>query len=167
MGIRDARWLALAIATEDIHSTEQSWIGRVIRNRKETSYRWKTDYLKVVLDRYQFSHFNPWVKVGDAGPLAVLSDDELFEAIIKGTFGGVHLSRRLTSGELWDAAEVASRVLLEPWPHPDCPPDTLHFYAPRSMRPRGSRPVWAKTAKRLWTPEGCDPDRLVLAQGAP
>lgn len=49
-----------------------------------------------------------------------------------------------------------------------CPaisPETLHYYSPVSMVPNGSAPAWATTAKRIYAPEGVDPDRFTFCEG--
>lgn len=52
-------WLARCIYSETKRPQEMELIAWVVRNRVETRYRGKHNYESVVLDRYQFSAFNP------------------------------------------------------------------------------------------------------------
>lgn len=170
----DLRWAALCAASESAVPLEQRYILGVVFNRRRTGYRGKRTLKEVVLDPKQFSHFNAWD--GEA---------TIFEYYMLGSTATRQRLTRPLDKEFWPALDLALEVseinasALRLEAHParllevsarDGSTDRLsplvrHFYAPRSMRPAGSRPAWASTASRLWTPEGVDPDRLVLAEG--
>lgn len=52
-------WLARVIYSETKQPEEQELVAWVVRNRVETGYRGKRTYRDTVLDRLQFSAFNP------------------------------------------------------------------------------------------------------------
>jgi hypothetical protein len=52
-------WLARVIFSETKQPEEQELVAWVVRNRVETGYRGKRTYRDAVLDRLQFSAFNP------------------------------------------------------------------------------------------------------------
>lgn len=55
----DVLWLARVIYSETKQAHEQTLVAWVVRNRVETRYRGQGTYQNVVLDKYQFSAFNP------------------------------------------------------------------------------------------------------------
>lgn len=143
-------WLGLAIRSESDQPHEFLAIGWTIRNRV-WARRFPNTYRDVILQRKQFSYFNAWTGYPD-------KPEAIWEKAVQGYAGGPGLDA---------ATECAAHVIAAPaWAAP-FGPDVLHYYSPVSMKPKGSAPPWAKTAKRLFTPSGIDPARFVYAAGVP
>jgi hypothetical protein len=141
---------------------EQEYVLWVIRNRVESG-RFGKGYQGVVLRPSQFSAFNAWTD-----PAAKHPDPEKVFALISKQEGHV---------ALLSTVYLAEKVLRMPR-HPErqeeslapdngLPPAVMHYYSPVSMKPPGSRPPWASSAKRLFAPPGIDPERFVFAEGVP
>jgi hypothetical protein len=141
-------WLALCLVTESNRPPEWPYIAQVIANRA-SSKRYPNSLRDVIRQPMQFSAFNETIKLADLQAFR-----GVFERHVK-PVGVVHYSHALDWAVDWVGALVISEAITL---------STLHYWSPVSMRPRGSRPAWAKTAKRLYTPEGVDPDRFVFAE---
>lgn len=152
-------WTGLCLRTESDRPSEWPFIAWVIRRRVE-SPRYPDTYPEVVLQYRQFSAFNAYVLRSGLKR----SETETFDQI-----AGKYPARQLLL-----AADVARSVILSigedsiiESDRPPFGPDVMHYYSPVSMVPAGSRPSWAPTAKRLFTPPGVDPRRFVFAEGVP
>ena len=154
----EADWLAVCLVTESNQPDEWPFIAWCVRNRVD-SKRYPGTVRDVVLQRWQFSHFNAFRSFkGD--------DEELLEAVLAGK--GTDENVKPLSRSLYALAQKAAREFLEEpvWRRP-FGPAVCHYWSPVSMRPRGAKPKWAPQAKRLFTPSGVDPDRFVYAEGVP
>jgi hypothetical protein len=153
----DQDWLALALVTESNRPEEWPFIAQVIENRVRSG-RWGKSYRDVVLARLQFSAFNVFTDppgdphLGTRLMFGVMARRE--DALLL-----MHAAAFVEAGEpraglsgiqLW-AGEISDA--------------TLHYFSPVSMKPPGSKPAWAATAKRLYTPGGVDPERFIFAEG--
>lgn len=164
-----ADWAGLCALTETNRPEEQEYVLWVIRNRVE-SPRFPDTYEEVILQPKQFSAFNEWHD---------LTPDRAFDAlarraICRHVLAAVHLAEEvlrqkdadlngfapllMPKGEAFDVAWAQARKSAHA---------VLHYYSPVSMKPAGSAPAWAKSAKRLFTPSGIDPQRFVFAEGVP
>ncbi|HMB90785.1 MAG TPA: hypothetical protein VKP65_08055 [Rhodothermales bacterium] len=122
-------WLARVIYSETKQPEEQELIAWVVRNRVETGYRGKRTYRDTVLDRLQFSAFNP------------------------GSSKRNYYSRLKPSSKApgWQRAlRIAHEVRQMPLTLRPFSSTTRHFYSERSMRGK-KHPTWAK-GKRPVTP---------------
>lgn len=157
MTLRDLDWLALCLASESNQPHEWQYIAWTIKLRVEGQNRYPNTYRDVVLQPSQFSYFNLWT-TGKVGARA-LTDQEIWTVAMKGYAGTIYTKNR----SLLDgcAAHVAALPL---WQAP-FPLDTLHYYSPVSMKPKGAKPAWAPSARLLITPSGVDPQRFVFAAG--
>lgn len=158
--IREHEWLGLCLYTEADREEEWPFIAAVIYRRMQ-SRRYPSTARGVVLQRAQFSYFNPWTAKGEPPENA---DMEVWR--------GVEKARRAKGDPLLliRACVFAARASVAPdihLPLEVITPDVLHYYSPVSMRPKGSRPKWAASARRLFTPDGIDPERFVFAAGVP
>lgn len=149
-GIPAHHWLALCARTESDLAAEWPCIMWVIRGRV-ASPRYPDTYEAVILQPSQFSAFNGY---GDRGSRRVIFDTE---------------ARRFHASEILAAADLAAEIVKAPASERpgEITTQTLHYYSPVSMVPKGSKPAWAKSAKRLYTPAGIDPERFVFAEGVP
>ena len=114
-------WLARCIYSETKRPEEQELVAWVIRNRVETGYRGNRTYRDAVLDRYQFSAFNP------------------------GTRTRARYSRlnAYTKSASWQKAlRIAHEVRSMPASLRPFSETTRHFYSERSMVGRRA-PAWA------------------------
>lgn len=152
----EAAWLGLCIRSESDQPHEWWPIGWTIRNRVLSS-RYPNTYEAVVLSRKQFSYFNAFATLlGDR--------DALYAAAVKGYAGD---AGGWSENDLKEAQLCALDVLqAKRWQAP-FGQDVCHYFSPVSMKPSGSSPPWAPTAKRLFTPSGIDPRRFVFAEGVP
>jgi len=146
----DADWLALCLVTESDRPAEWPAIAQVIENRLKSG-RWGPNYREVVLARKQFSAFNVV-----SGRLTSLTYSEAWGIV----------AREQGQLLLVHAGQFVGRAMASGWMSA-ITPATLHYYSPVSMRPAGSRPAWAKAAKRLYTPPGLEPERFVFAEAVP
>lgn len=150
----DLDWLALCLVTESNRPEEWPAIAQVIENRRRAP-RWGDTYKTVVLARMQFSAFNLFTKappdqyLGTAMMFRVVAGKEDALLLMHAAAFCADVEARQ---DLWDVAISAK---------------TLHYYSPVSMKPPGSKPPWAASAKRLYTPAGVDPERFVFAEGVP
>lgn len=157
----DLDWLALCLVTESNRPEEWPYIAQVIENRR-SSGRWGKTFRDVVLARKQFSGFNG----------------------VSGRLKGSASSVQLPDLEAWNIVAIRMSTLLlmraaasiGVGPRPSeqdrvfsfkISPETLHYFSPVSMVPAGSKPPWAKDAKRLYTPPGVDEERFVFAESVP
>lgn len=152
----EADWLGLTIRSESDQPHEWWAIGWAIRNRV-LSGRYPNTYQAVVLSKKQFSYFDKYAAlVGD--PQA------LYDAALKGYAGD---ASGWGENDLPQAINCAREILVcRRWSAP-FGVDVMHYWSPVSMSPAGSRPPWAPSAKRLFTPAGIDPQRFVFAAGVP
>lgn len=146
-------WLGLCLVTESNRPSEWPYIAWVVRNRLD-SHRFRHTYESIILQPYQFSAFNKWTTgTGIADPLTV------FNNMVRG-YSWVERIFHATDTAL--NVIQADRSKDAPFPITVC-----HYWSPVSMRPPGRKPAWADDAKRLFTPEGIDPNRFVFADGVP
>jgi hypothetical protein len=161
----DHHWLALCLCTESNRRTEWPLIAAVIQNRVR-SKRYPDDWVGVILQPMQFSAFNAFTK----NRLPVKSTIELETALFEGVaskvvraFGGsVMLAHAIDHAALMlerdaDGHRITDLITTV----------THHYFSPVSMVPKGKPPAWAKSASRLYTPEGIDPQRFVFAENVP
>lgn len=151
----DAEWLALCLVTESNRPDEWPHIAQVIENRRATG-RWGDTYRDVILAPKQFSAFNDYTKVRNP---RLTSDEfgmqhcfyeiakEQSDVLLMRAAAFVSLDDAVWSGEI-------SRT-------------TFHYWSPVSMVPKGRKPAWTEDAKRVYTPNGVDPERFVFAEGVP
>lgn len=161
--IESTKLFSICLASESNQVHEWKHIAWVIRLRVE-SKRYPSNYRSVILQPKQFSYFNPWtsgkqsaLRKDSANP--VLTEEQVISEALKGYAGDIYSKwtdelrscvMGVTSARLWEC----------PFPL-----DTLHYYSPVSMRPRGSKPPWAASARLLITPSGVDSDRFIFAAG--
>lgn len=147
-------WMALAMASESNEHHEWPYIGWVIRNRKTRRFRGAERFVDVILARKQFSYFDKWTAIDQP-----LLHAQIWEHSMEGYAGRIYLDNR------HEITLCASSVInAMAWQAP-FGVDVLHYYSPVSMKPKGSKPAWEPTAKRLFTPSGVDPNRFVFAAG--
>lgn len=162
----DLDWLALCLVTESNRPDEWSAIAQVIENRRRTGH-WGSTYKSVVLAPMQFSAFNVLTgSRGDVRPETLGS--RVFERLAK-----EESPLLLMHSAIWvyRAVRLIAPGTIETI-YPPITPATLHYYSPVGMRPVGSAPFWAAIdakgkplhAKRLYTPDGIDPERFVFAE---
>lgn len=150
----DARWLGLCIRSESDQPHEWRAIGWCIRNRVLSS-RYPDLYQSVMLSRKQFSYFNAFSHLFQ-------DPDALYVAARRGYAGD---SSGWAENNLDQAELCAAEVIAAPRWRAPFDPAVMHYYSPVSMVPKGSKPAWAPSAKRLFTPSGIDPARFVFAAG--
>lgn len=148
-------WLGLCILTESNDPKEWPYIAWVIRNRVESG-RFKHTYEAVILQPMQFSAFNKYTS-GDSNYRS-FSPVQIFRDKARG-FSFIEY--------LFHAVDIAERIISAPRSEAPFPATVCHYYSPGSMIPRGSKPKWAYSARKLFTPERIDPDRFVFADGVP
>ena len=91
---KNVLWTTRAVLSETKRPSEMLYVANVIRNRLDARYRGAETVKEVVLDRYQFSGFNP---------------------NRQSRWHYMNLSRDQTHGYLWDVAwEVSEYVLTMP-----------------------------------------------------
>ena len=148
-------WLALCLASETNQPHEAQYVAWAIRNRRDSKYRGAQTIVDVILDRKQFSYFNIWT----SGTHPVMTRTDVFIDAMRGYAGKVLTANR---GVYDDCA----RAILEmpTWMAP-FGPDVLHYWSPVSMKPKGSKPAWAGTGSRAFTPGCVDPRRFVFEAG--
>lgn len=155
-------WLGLCLVTESNVRKEWPLIAQVIYNRV-ASKRYPDTLEDVILQRSQFSAFNPWTGLPRSRGFVW---DGVGRAVCRAAGGSLLLAYAIDSAALMEnlmtdqEAEVR-RVSF------DISPDTYHYWSPVSMATKGKRPAWAPSASRLYTPEGIDPQRFVFAENVP
>ena len=153
-GDSEVRWLALAIRSESDQPHEWSYIGWTIRNRV-LSHRYPDTYQGVILQPKQFSYFNAFIAPGQSAAT-------IYERAKAGYAGD---ATGWAENDLARAEDCAHELIRAPrWQAP-FGVDVMHYYSPVSMKPAGSKPPWAPTAKRLFAPSGVDPSRFLFAAG--
>lgn len=134
----DILWLARVIYSETKRPHEQELVAWVVRNRVETGYRGRHTYKDVVLDRYQFSAFNPSTRTRrHYGSLEWNSTERGFSR----------------------AVAIAATVATSPWDTRPFSETTRHFYSRQSMR-SGSTPNWARNGHPVKLDRYVEPDRF-------
>jgi len=114
-------WLARCIYSETKRPEEMELIAWVVRNRVETQYRGKHSYQSVILDRYQFSAFNPQ------------SQKRRYYS---------NLGIQYASPNWQSALAIAYGVRFSDTTYRPFSLQTRHFYSERSLNNQ-SRPEWA------------------------
>lgn len=149
----DLDWLALCLVTESNRPSEWPYIAQVIENRRKTG-RWGDTHRSVVLAPMQFSAFNGRVKPGRRDSENPPDFDLIFGLMAdhESPLLLMHAAA-MVNGEEADAFSLVISAA------------TLHYYSPVSMKPAGSKPAWAASTKRLYTPAGVDSERFVFAEG--
>jgi hypothetical protein len=148
----DHHWLALCLCTESNRRTEWPLIAAVIQNRVR-SKRYPDDWVGVILQRSQFSAFNAFRQKGASlfrAMMTTLRIDPLMMA-----YAIDHAALMLERDG--DGHRISDLIS----------PQTMHYFSPISMVPKGKAPAWAPSASRLYTPEGFDPQRFVFAEDVP
>lgn len=163
--------------TETNRPEEQVFVLWVIRNRVESG-RFGKDYEGVVLAPKQFSAFNGFTAHGTGQPYIFnsvaslrlpedlldavhLAEKVLAEYIQNNPFYSLPPARPGSSRDDRMADNLAAVAALK------AAESVCHYWSPVSMKPPGSRPSWASSAKRLFTPPGIDPERFIFAEGVP
>ena len=131
-------WLARCIYSETKQPHEQELVAWVVRNRVETGYRGKHSYQDVVLDRWQFSAFNP-------------------NSPKRGHY--TSLTSNSTAAGFQTALTIAERVANAPDSLRPFSEETRHFYSERSMV-GGRAPNWAVAKKPVPLKTNVDPKRF-------
>jgi spore germination cell wall hydrolase CwlJ-like protein len=134
----DILWLARVIYSETKRPSEQELVAWVVRNRVETGYRGKDTYRDVVLDRYQFSAFNPNTRT--RSHYAALEWNSTERGFAR-------------------AVAIAANVATAEWSERPFSETTRHFYSRRSM-PGGATPAWAQNAQPVALDRDVEPDRF-------
>lgn len=159
----DHHWLALCLCTESNRRREWPLIAAVIQNRVRSS-RYPDTFVEVILQPSQFSAFNPYTADADVrhrwrnlaalwlSVAATLTRKQL----------ALHLAYAIDHAAKMLEADVDGHRISDL-----VSPATLHYFSPISMKPVGSAPAWAKTASRLYTPAGIDPQRFIFAENVP
>lgn len=162
--IRPHHLAGLCLVTESNLPHEWPAILQVILYRV-ASPRYPDTVEGVILQRKQFSRLNELTGV-TARPTLIYS------IVAKADIGSGKISPLLLAHAQDFCAWLYTAPSGGPWEVtvtglvcPDISPETLHYYSPVSMVPKGSAPAWAKTAKRLYTPPGIDPERFVFCEG--
>lgn len=177
-----ADWAGLCALTETNRPEEQEFVLWVIRNRV-ASPRFPDTYEGVVLQPRQFSAFNAYplndfdpptifnITAHKYNPTMLLAAIHLGEKVLA---ADVRLSPFVAffrgapaSGDLQTATEVLMAETDDFHKALAHAREVLHYFSPVSMKPMGSAPAWAKSAKRLFTPPGIDPARFVFAEAVP
>ena len=131
-------WLARAIYSETKRPHEQELVAWVVRNRVETGYRGNATYAAAVLDRYQFSAFNP-------------------NAPTRSFYMSLDWSS--TTPGFQTALAIAARVASAPEQERPFSRSTRHFYSARSMV-NGRTPAWAADRHPVRLDRDIDPERF-------
>lgn len=159
---RPHHWLGLCLATESNRQAEWPLIGQVIYNRV-ASNRYPDTLEGVILQRSQFSAFNLWTKASAppadtwnavAGRVCIQVGGALLLAY------AIDAAARMDELMSDEAAEVR-RISF------DITPETLHYWSPVSMVPKGRKPAWAPSASRIYSAPGIDPERFQFAENVP
>lgn len=178
-----ADWAGLCALTETNRPEEQEYVLWVIRNRAE-SPRFPETYEDVVLQRKQFSAFNAFTGEQRAHwPAERVFDEVATDHPPRVLLAAIHLAEKALAADddttqnpfVPSFAPPGVEVVRPDWepPYapgripPSDPRAVMHYYSPVSMKPAGSSPVWAKSAKLLFTPPGIDPARFVFAEAVP
>lgn len=151
----EIKWLGLVIRSESDQPHEWWAIGWSVRNRV-LSDRYPDLYESVILSKKQFSYFNQFAHLP--------SRELIYQSALRGYAGD---SSGWNENDLTDAEECANEIILSPRYKAPFGIDVMHYYSPVSMKPRGAKPAWLPSAKRLLTPSGIDPQRFVFAAGVP
>lgn len=151
--------LGLCLVTESNLRKEWPLIATVIQNRVR-SKRYPDTFVEVILQRSQFSAFNEVTKSGKLSGTSIF--DLVARRVTKAPGGPLLLAHAIDHAAKMieadaDGHRISDLVSLE----------TLHYWSPVSMVPKGRKPAWAPTASRLYTPEGIDPQRFVFAENVP
>jgi len=183
MTLTAADWAGLCALTETSRPEEQEYVLWTIRGRVE-SPRYPDTYEKVVLQPKQFSRFD--YLTGPFGKtLRAATPAEAFASmsLVKTANGAapllaaIHLAEHVL--DLPPTMNPFAAFLMQTKAQGSNDPgqsfaaglkraqDVLHYYSPKSMRPAGYAPAWAKSAKYLFTPPGIDPNRFIFAEGVP
>lgn len=131
-------WLARAIYSETKRPDEQELVAWVVRNRVETRYRGNGTYEETILDRYQFSAFNPNTPTR--------------------TFY-TSLDWNSTSPGFQTALSIAWRVAIADEQERPFSTSTRHFYSARSMA-NGKVPHWAEDKRPVRLDRPVDAERF-------
>jgi hypothetical protein len=160
--VRPHHLAGLCLVTESNLPHEWPAVLQVILNRV-ASPRYPDTIEEVILQRKQFSRFNPWTTVKKWSPDKVA---HVYRELVRADVFHQKIDPLLLVYAQDCRVEEAGRYQERtPWRVvSDVSPDTLHYYSPVSMVPKGSAPAWAPTAKRLYTPPGIDPERFVFAE---
>lgn len=150
----EADWLGLLLATESHQQHEWPWLAAVVQNRV-AHQRWPETIQKVVLQPWQFSHFNAYQDSGLWGRV-------LWDAVVEGVHGRP-VDRHLVA----TAGQCAEWCLgLPAWRAP-VGPRVCFYYSPVSMKPQGQEPWWwSEEVGREFTPPGIDPWRFIFGDMA-
>lgn len=151
----EIKWLGLVIRSETDQPHEFWYIGWTVRNRVLSS-RYHNLYESVILSRKQFSYFNQFA--------GIERSEDVYRAALKGYAGD---STGWNENDLADAEECAREIISAPRWRAPFHIDVMHYYSPISMKPKGSKPTWLPSAKRIFTPSGVDHERFVFAAGVP
>lgn len=157
----DLDWLALCLVTESNRPEEWPYIAQVIENRRKSG-PWGTTYSGVVLARKQFSAFNDFTSSKESH----FHEETIFSAIATRIGNALLLMRAAAFVGTNQPSAALAMAGVHGWAEA-ISMKTLHYYSPISMKPAGSKPPWAASAKRLYTPAGVDPARFVFAEGVP
>jgi len=168
-------WAALNIVTETNLPHEMPYIAWVLRYRV-ASPRFPNTMKEVVLQKRQFSAWNPWTHGKFKGKfpqeeiwhemwktLDQTTREKLYPvALMCATFiiGGTGPS------SLAEAKVGTMTTVYAPAPSWQAPfgPEVCWYYSPISMIPAGTAPSWAVKARRTFTPSGIDPARFVFCE---
>lgn len=150
-------WLGLCLLTESNRPEEWPYVAWTIRNRVESG-RFRHTYESVILQPMQFSAFNKYTKTDSKIGYSGFSPVQIFRDKARGY---TYIEA------LFHAVDLAEYVISQPRSEAPFPITVCHYWSPVSMVPRGSAPNWAKSAKKLFTPVGIDPQRFVFAEGVP
>lgn len=150
----ETKWLGLTIRSESDQPHEWWAIGWAIRNRV-LSTRYPNLYQAVILSKKQFSYFNKFAHL-------LAHPDELYIQALK-DYAGDHSG--WDENDLAEAEQCAAEIMQAKRWHAPFEHTVCHYYSPVSMVPKFSTPPWVKTAKRIFTPSGIDPERFIFAAG--
>jgi hypothetical protein len=165
--VRPHHLAGLCLVTETNRPEEFPAILQVILNRV-ASPRYPDTVEEVILQRKQFSRFNALtVKTRR------LRADTIYRMVVREDIRDSRIDPLLLAHAQDFARDCFARGDLTPGPTratmwiacTAISPQTLHYYSPISMVPKGSAPPWAKTAKRLYGAPGIDMERFTWAEG--
>jgi hypothetical protein len=160
--------LGLCLCTESNRRKEWPLIAQVIYNRV-ASPRYPDTAVEVILQRAQFSAFNPYTKSDHK-----MKPAEIFQAhfwkVAKPAGGAALLAYAIDHASKMVEADAEGQRISDL-----ITPATLHYWSPVSLDPKtqhrdaeGFRaPYWWPTATRIYTPEGFDPERFRFAENVP
>lgn len=134
----DILWLARVIYSETKRPNEQELVAWVVRNRVETEFRGESTYRDVVLDRYQFSAFNPGTRKRN------------HYANLQWDFQDPGFQRALGIAAKVATANPTERPFSE---------TTRHFFSRQSMV-GGATPNWARNVRPVAIDPSIEPDRF-------